>query len=161
MALIYKTIQSTLPNEEGQRLYHPRAVYTGNVDTTQIAREVAAYSSLTPGDVKNPIDTLVTVMTPHLRASESVPPDGLAPFRQVMRSRGMGAAPAPEVTPTQAALRGHFTPASTRNQDRTVATRSLLTGVKCVPWKGETTSTGTTQPGGGGSQGGEGEDPLG
>ena len=55
----------------------------------------------------------------------------------------------------------HFTPASTRNQDRTVATRSLLTGVKCVPWKGEIASTGTTQPGGGGSQGGEGEDPLG
>lgn len=161
MALIYKTIQSTLPNEEGQKLYHPRAVYTGNVDTAQIAREVAAYSSLTTGDVKNTIDNLVTVMTTHLQASESVTLEGLGTFRLVMRSRGMGVATAAEVTPTQAALRVHFTPASTRNQDRTVATRSLLTGVKCVPWKGETTSTGSSQPGGGGSQGGGGEDPLG
>lgn len=161
MALIYKTIQSVLPTEEGQRLFHPRAVYTGNVDTDQLAREVAAYSSLTTGDVKNTIDNLVTVMTTHLQASEVVVLDGLGSFRLAMRSRGKGAATADEVTPTQAALRVHFTPSSKRNQDGTVATRSLLTGVRCVPWKGgNTPSAGGGQTPGGGSED-EDDNPIG
>ena len=132
MALMYKTVQSRLATQDGQRLYHPRAVYVGNVDIDQLAREVAAYSSLTPGDVKNTIDNLVTVMTTHLQSSETVTLDGLGTFRLAFSSRGNGAATADEVSAGQSALVVRFQPSSTRNTDGTVATRSLVTGVKCV-----------------------------
>ena len=154
MALMYKTVQSRLATQDGQRLYHPRAVYVGNVDIDQLAREVAAYSSLTPGDVKNTIDNLVTVMTTHLQSSETVTLDGLGTFRLAFSSRGNGAATAGEVNAGQSALRVRFQPSSTRNTDRTVATRSLVTGVKCVQQPQSTSADSSDDSGTGGSTGG-------
>lgn len=49
MAVIYKPFQSTLETKENKRLFYPRVVLTGNVTTAQIAKEIAAYSSLTSG----------------------------------------------------------------------------------------------------------------
>ena len=72
MAVIYKAQKSSIANKEGQKLYYPRVILSGRVDTDQIAKEIAELSSLTPGDTKNVIDNLVTVMTRHLQASESV-----------------------------------------------------------------------------------------
>lgn len=43
-------------------MFHPRVIYTANISTSQIAKEIAAYSSLSPGDVKNTLDNLVTVI---------------------------------------------------------------------------------------------------
>lgn len=161
MAVLYKTIQSTMKTKDGQKLFHPRTVHIATIGTPQLAREVAEYSSLSTGDVKNTIDNMVTVMTKHLQSSESVTVDGLGTFSLIMRSKGKGAPTADEVSAAQALLLVRFTPASTRNQDRTVATRSLITGVKCVPYA---PSTGT----GGGSGnpsnpdgGDDNEDPLG
>ena len=59
---------------------------TGNVDTEQVAKEIAELSSLSTGDSKNVIDNLVTVMTRHLQSSESVTLDGLGTFRLTMKS---------------------------------------------------------------------------
>ena len=101
-------------------------------------------------------------MTRHLQSSEVVMLDGLGTFRLAMKSRGKGAKTKEEVSAAQASLRVHFSPASTRNSDRTVATRSLVTGVKCVLYKPETTDSVTS--GGGNSGGGDGgieDDPLG
>ena len=81
MAVIYKAQKSSIANKEGQKLYYPRVILSGRVDTDQIAKEIAELSSLTPGDTKNVIDNLVTVMTRHLQASESVTLDGLGTFR--------------------------------------------------------------------------------
>lgn len=133
---MYKTIQSKLENEEGQRMFHPRAVYTGNVGIEQLAKEVAAYSSLTSGDVKNTIDNLITVMTAHMQASETVTLNGLGTFRLAFRSKGNGASTAEDVKAFQSRLVVRFTPSTTRKTDGTVATRSLITGVKCVPQDG-------------------------
>ena len=79
MPVLYKTIQSTMKTKNGDKFYHPRTVYVGSVNTEKIAREIAEYSSLSTGDVKNSIDNLVTVMTRHLQSSEVVMLDGFYP----------------------------------------------------------------------------------
>ncbi len=131
MTVLYTSFQSVLKNKEQKQLYHPRVVLVGNVGTDQVAREIAAYSSLSSGDVKNVIDNLVTVMTQHLQASQSVTLDGLGSFRLTMRSSGRGVETADEVSASQATLQVCFTPASRKNPDGTTATRSLVTGAKC------------------------------
>lgn len=166
MALLYKTIQSIMKNKAGEQLFHPRAVHIATIGTNQLAKEIAEYSSLSTGDVKNSIDNLVTVMTKHLHSSESVTVDGLGTFSLILRSRGKGAATAAEVSASQAALQIRFTPCYTKNQDKTVATRSLITGVRCVPYAPEA-SSGNNGSGQGGNQGGnqgggdQNENPLG
>lgn len=130
MPILYEAYQSSMKNKEGNKLFYPRVVRTGRVSTAQIAKEVAEYSSLSPGDVKNTIDNLVTVMTQHLQASESVTLDGFGSFRITMVARGRGVATNEEVSHSQATLQVRFSPASTLNPDRTKATRSLLTGAK-------------------------------
>ncbi len=175
MPVLYKTIQSTKANKEGKKLYHPRVVHTATIPTMQLAKEIAEYSSLTTGDVKNTIDNLVNVMSKHLQASESVTVDGLGTFSLVMRSRGKGSAAADEVSAAQALLHVRFTPSFTKNQDRTVATRALITGVRCVPYvnavpaPGGNVQAGDHPAGSGGSGGGsdsssgggQSENPLG
>ena len=164
MPVLYKTIQSTMKNKEGDKLFHPRTVYVGGVNTEKIAQEIAEYSSLSTGDVKNSIDNLVTVLTKHLQSSEVVTLDGFGTFRLAMKSRGKGVKTKEEVSAAKATLQVHFTPASTRNMDRTVATRSLVTGVKCVLYKPESDGSGSGNEGGSGSGSGGGgldENPLG
>lgn len=156
MALMFKVTQSRLPNKEGQYPYNPQALYTGNVSTAQLAREVAAYSSLTAGDVMNTLENLVRVMTTHLQASEIVTLDGFGSFRLGFKSRGKGKLTAGEVTASQSAIRVLFRPASTRNNDGTVATRSLVSGVKCVLQPVSVVETDDPQAGQGGSQPGGG-----
>lgn len=132
MPVLYQPFQSTLKVKSGKKLFYPRVVRTGSVSTSQIAKEIAAYSSLSPGDVKNTVDNLVTVMTQHLQSSESVVLDGFGAFRMVMRSGGKGVETADEVSAAQASLTVCFQPCITRNPDRSMATRSLVTGVKCL-----------------------------
>ena len=66
------------------------------------------------------------------RSSEYVTLDGLGTFRMKMRSAGKGVATPDDVSAAQATLTASFRPSSTKNPDRTVATRSMVTGVKCV-----------------------------
>ena len=61
MPVLYKPFQSILEDKNKKKLFHPRVIYTANVSTTQLAKEIAAYSSLSTGDVKNTLDNLVTV----------------------------------------------------------------------------------------------------
>jgi len=162
MPVLYKAIQSTMKTKEGDKLFHPRTVYVGGVDTEKIAQEVAEYSSLSKGDVKNSIDNLVTVMTKHLQSSEVVTLDGFGSFRLAMKSKGKGVKTKEEVSAAQASLQVHFTPAFTRNSDRTVSTRSLVTGVKFVLYKPEPAGSGSGNEGGAsGGDGGLDENPFG
>ena len=164
MPVLYKTIQSTKENKDGARLFHPRVVHTATIGTAQLAKEIAEYSSLSTGDVKNTIDNMVTVMTKHLHSSESVTVDGLGTFGIIMRSKGKGAATSDEVKAAQALLLVRFTPSFTKNLDHTVATRALITGVKCVPNNKDAAASGGGSggnEGGGGNDGDQGENPLG
>ena len=129
--VIYKAQKSSLATRDGKKLFYPRVMLTGNVGTDQIAREIAELSSLSTGDTKNVIDNLVTVMTQHLQASQSVTLEGLGSFRLTMNSAGRGVATAEEVNAAQAKLMVRFLPATRQNPDGTTATRSLVTGAKC------------------------------
>ena len=132
--------------------------------------KIAAYSSLSPGDVKNTLDNLVTVMGQHLQSSESVSVDGLGTFRMVMVARGKGVETSDEVSAAQATLTVRFQPATTRNLDRTTATRSMVTGAKCARYDKLVSDAGSAEggnsggsdkPGGGGNEGGgEAPDPA-
>lgn len=132
MPVLYKSFQSALKDKKGNYLFYPRVQIIGNVNTAQIAQEIADYSSLSPGDVKNTIDNLVTVMKLHLQNSESVTLNGFGSFRMVMKSGGHGAMTAEEVSAAQSTLHVRFQSASTRNPNRSVATRSLETGARCI-----------------------------
>ena len=67
MTVLYKPYQSSVVSKSGKKLFYPRVVRTGNVGTSTIAEEIAEYSSLSRGDVKNTIDNLITVLTRHLQ----------------------------------------------------------------------------------------------
>ena len=134
MPVLYKPFQSVLEDKNKKKLFHPRVIYTANVSTAQLAKEIAAYSSLSTGDVKNTLDNLVTVAA-------------------------------------QASLTVRFLPNYTKNPDRTTATRSLVTGAKCVRFDLADTSAsgggdsgkpdgGGSGSGGSGDGGGEAPDPA-
>ena len=163
MPVLYGSFQSVLKDKNGKQLFYPRVLRAGNVSTSQISKEIAAYSSLSPGDVKNTLDNLVTVMGQHLQASESVSLDGFGTFRMVMKSNGKGVETSEEVSAAQASLTVRFLPNFTKNPDRTTATRSLVTGVKCVRFDlADTSASGggnSGEPDDGGGSGGSGEAP--
>ena len=152
MPVLYKPFQSNLEDKKsGKKLFYPHVVRTGNINSAQLSKEIAAYSSLSPGDVKNTLDNLVTVMAQHLQSSESVSVDGLGTFRMVMSARG----------------RGVETATTTKNLDRTTATRSMVTGAKCArydklvsaPGDGGSVDDPNDKPGGGSDGGDDGEAP--
>ncbi|MGN0067080.1 MAG: HU family DNA-binding protein [Bacteroides sp.] len=161
MPVLYSVRQSTIANKEGKKLYHPQVKTTGVVSLDLLAEEVAELSSLSTGDVKNSIDNLVTVMTRHMQSSESVLIDNLGSFYLSMKSVGKGFLTAEEVNANSCRLKVMFRPCTTRNSDRTVATRSLITGAtftridSLLPGSGTASdesggsSSGTETPGGG------------
>ena len=164
MPVLYGSFQSVLKDKNGNQLFYPRVLGAGNVSTSQISKEIAAYSSLSPGDVKNALDNLVTVVSQHLQSSESVTLDGFGTFRLVMKSNGKGVETADEVSAAQASLTVRFLPCSTRNLDGTVATRSLVSGARCVRFDlASSAASGGEEgdnPGGGGDDSGEIPDPA-
>ena len=155
MPVLYKPFQSVLEDKNKKKLFHPRVIYTANVSTTQLAKEIAAYSSLSTGDVKNTLDNLVTVAAQHLQASESVTLDGFGTFRMVMKSNGKGVELPEKVSAAQASLTVRFLPNYTKNP--------LVTGVKCVRFDlADTSASGggnSGEPDDGGGSGGSGEAP--
>lgn len=153
MPVLYVPKQAAKANSAGKKLFYPRIQLTGNVNTDQVAREIAQLSSLTSGDVKNVIDNLVTVVARHLQSSESVTLNGFGSFRYTLVKDSEGVETAEEVTPSQSKLMVRFTPASTRNTNGTVATRSLVSGARCVRFDQVTVAPGT------GGSGTDGSDP--
>ena len=159
MPVLYGSFQSVLKDKNGKQLFYPRVLRAGNVSTSQISKEIAAYSSLSPGDVKNTLDNLVTVVGQHLQSSESVTLDGFGTFRLVMKSSGKGVETSEDVSAAQSSLTVRFLPCSTRNLDGTLATRSLVTGARCVRFdRADISSSGGGEGGGKPDGGGSGDD---
>lgn len=161
MPVLYQSQQSNIANKAGKRLFYPRVKLTGNVGTDVVAAEIAELSSLSTGDVKNVIDNLVSVVARHLQASESVTLDGFGTFRYSLNTLKGGVENEADVTASLSQLMVRFLPASRRNTDGTMSTRSLVDGAKCVRFEavqeGGSQTGGGSQPGGtGGSDDGEG-----
>ena len=160
MPLFYYARQSSLATKEGAKLWHLSLKKVGRaVDAQQLAEVIAEKSSLTPGDVHNVIRNLMTVMRSQLLNSRTVRLDGLGTFTMKARTRGKGTVKAEDVNPNQVtALRCQFTPEYTRPA-AIGTTRALLQGVEFEKWLEAAVDGGTS--GGGESDGGEEEDPLG
>ena len=130
MALMYRARQSSIESKDQTKKWHPCLVKsTKMVTLSDMSKEIAEKSSLTPGDVKNTIDNLVTVMKRHLMNSQSVRLDDLGSFTVVATSKGNGVDTFEEVSSTQIkSLRIRFTPTYTRTTfDGT--TRTMFTGI--------------------------------
>lgn len=41
MPVLYKPFQSVLEDKNKKKLFHPRVIYTANVSTAQLAKEIA------------------------------------------------------------------------------------------------------------------------
>ena len=147
MGVIYKAQKSNIATKSGKKLFYPRVVLAGNVGTDQVAREITELSALSTGDTKSVIDNLVTVMARHLQASESVTLNGLGTFRFTLTTAGKGFENEADVTTAQSMLRVRFQPASTRNLDGTVATRSMVNGARCVRFDKVEAATDPAEPG--------------
>ena len=162
MPVLYKPFQSVLEDKNKKKLFHPRVIYTANVTTTQLAKEIAAYSSLSTGDVKNTLDNLVTVAAQHLQASESVTLDGFGTFRMVMKSNGKGVELPEKVSAAQASLTVRFLPNYTKNPDRTKCVRFDLADTSASGGgnSGKPDDGGGSGSGGSGDGGGEAPDPA-
>lgn len=49
MPVLYKPFQSNLEDKKsGKKLFYPHVVRTGNINSAQLSKEIAAYSSLSP-----------------------------------------------------------------------------------------------------------------
>lgn len=132
MAIMYKARQAKIANKEGKKLWHPAVVLSGTCNLAQLARECAEMSSLSTGDVKNTVDNLIITVNRHLLAGESVSLDGLGSFTPALRSLGKGSETEAGVNASNARMKINFRESTTRNIDRTVATRSLSQGASFV-----------------------------
>ena len=152
--------QSQIATKEGVKTWHLSLKKVGKVvDTQLLAESIAEKSSLTPGDVQNVIRNLMSTMRMHLLNSRTVRLNGLGTFTMKARTRGKGTEKAEDVNPNQVtALRCQFTPEYTRPA-AIGTTRALLQGVEFEKWLEAAVEGGTS--GGGESDGGEEEDPLG
>ena len=150
MPLFYYARQSQIATKEGVKTWHLSLKKVGKVvDTQLLAESIAEKSSLTPGDVQNVIRNLMSTMRLN----------GLGTFTMKARTRGKGTVKAEDVNPNQVtALRCQFTPEYTRPA-AIGTTRALLQGVEFEKWLEAAVDGGTS--GGGESDGGEEEDPLG
>lgn len=132
MAVIYQIKRSPMANREGKYKFYPSVKLSGQLSTAKLAKEVAAYSSLSPGDVKNVLDNMVVVMTTHLQASESVMIDGLGSFQITLKTKyGCSVETPEEVSFTQATPKVRFRPQVTRHKDGAV-TRALVSDAEFV-----------------------------
>ena len=130
MTLYYKPVQSNMATKEGKKKWYPHLVKTGTVNITTLAQEIAARSSLTPGDVYNVIQNLFDSMRDHLLESKSVKFDELGTFTVKSHSDGNGVDSPEEVSPKQINyLSIHFTPYS-KKRGGMGAIKPMLTGAK-------------------------------
>ncbi len=87
----YKKQQSRLANKDGKYLWYPVVVSQRPVTTTKsIAREIAARSSATEGDVIGILHELGLVIREHLSKGERVVLNGIGSFKLNATARGNG-----------------------------------------------------------------------
>lgn len=157
MSLNYKAFQSRLKTKEDLYLWYPILVKEGTVYLRQIAKRIAEKSSVTPGDVYNVIDCLISEMNDKLMNGYSVNLDGLGSFTAVAKAGGQGVETPEEVNSTQIkSLRIQFTPTATRTPMQGL-TRAMFEGVEFKRWKGDPYHPDNIAKGNG-NNGGNGED---
>lgn len=102
MPVLYQPVQSNMPDKDGKKKWYPHFVkFRKRIDTQILAEEIAANSSLTPGDVHNVINNLMYHISSHLLNSETVHLDNFGSFTLKAQSDGNGVDTPEEVGPHQ------------------------------------------------------------
>lgn len=137
MPLDYKAFQSVLATKEGERLWYPTLVKHGTVTTNYLARRIAEKSSLTPGDIYNVVDGLISEMNDKLMNGLSVNLEGLGTFTAIIKAGGKGVKTPEEVNASQIkTMNIRFTPSYKRTPMQGT-TRALYSGVEFKRWSGD------------------------
>lgn len=138
MALNYRAFQSTLENDEGEKLWYPLLVKESGVITLEmIAQRIVEKSSLTRGDVYNVVDCLISELNDKLMNGHSVRLNGFGSFTAVIKSNGNGVKTPQEVNSSQIKSMGiRFTPSGKRTPMQGL-TRAMFDGVEFKRWSGD------------------------
>jgi predicted histone-like DNA-binding protein len=94
MSIGLKKVSRANPLDRSQNKWYLTQASKGYVGTKEIADDIAARSSLTPGDVRNVLDNLGDVLRQHLQAGYSVRLEDFGAFRVSVTSEGLDTAEA-------------------------------------------------------------------
>lgn len=108
-------------------LYYPESVTTGKqITTKQLADTLSDRCTVTRADTLAVLTDLGKVMSIYMAAGSSVKLDGIGSFRYTINASKNGVETPDEVDATNIkGVRVRFTPETTRNSDKTIATRSM------------------------------------
>jgi predicted histone-like DNA-binding protein len=108
-------------------LYYPESVTTGKrITTKQLADTLSDRCTVTRADTLAVLTDLGKVMSIYMAAGNSVKLDGLGSFRYTINASKNGVETPEKVDATNInGVRVRFTPETTRNSDKTIATRSM------------------------------------
>lgn len=150
---------------KSNKKWYPKSTVIGKpVTTRDVAKRLAALSSLSTGDVLSVLDQLGGVIGDLMNQGRTVKLDGLGTFYYTIDATGNGVDTPEEVSAKQIkGTRVRFIPEVMRGTKSEVTTRSLVSS--SVFWElldeslpdGAVSDT-TTPPSGGGTGGGSGED---
>ena len=110
--MYYKEKQNSLPDKNGNKLWHPTVVRTGKtVDTRQLSKLISTATTLTEADLYAAFLALPQFMNVHLKEGHTVRLNGLGTFTVYGRSKGKGVENKDNVRPSQfTSLVCKFTP---------------------------------------------------
>lgn len=108
-------------------MYYPESVTVGKqIGTKKLADTLADRCTVTRADTFAVLSDLGKVMSSFMAAGYSVKLEGLGSFRYTINASKNGVETAEEVDATSIkGVRVRFTPETTRNSDKSVATRSM------------------------------------
>ena len=162
--------QSKVANKDGKRVWYPQTVASGRViDTKRVARELAARSGASEGDVHGILHDLGLVLRDYLSTGARVVLDGVGSFRITANARGKGVEKKEDVSPRQFnSIRVAFYPEKRVNQSTHTTNVTLIDpNLRFVYVKNPKDAAGNassqtntpdspTPPNGGGEQGSQG-----
>ncbi len=88
----YKLIERANPQNRNQSKWYANAVNDGKISKTDLAKEIAAISSLSRGDVSNVIENLLESIPKYLVMGKSVSLGALGTLRLSLSSEGVNSA---------------------------------------------------------------------
>jgi DNA-binding protein, histone-like, putative len=80
MTVKYSVHESPNPKKDEKKVYHARVDSDRVVRTSLLAKEISAFTSFSPGDIKGLLQALSDVLKLHLSAGDSVELDGIGAF---------------------------------------------------------------------------------
>lgn len=118
----YRKIQ-----QAANKLWYPRVVSVGTVDTAQIAQYISESTSLSPSDIQSVLLALPGAMAHYMSLGQSIKLSDIGSFYYTANTEGRGVETAAEVSPTQIKdIHVRFIPAGRRHANNQYSRRPLI-----------------------------------